>query len=245
MSARTPDRCEPTAHFACLEREQIKMHVTSGGGVMDDAYERQSAATADEMPKTGASAVTVWFTQHTVGRICGPVRSAGARARVAPRDVEALLMAASEIVTNAIRYGGGGGRLTARCLPDGILVEICDEGPGLPDDVPVGGAGEGGLHLARMLCSDLVIDSSPSGVKVRMFMRSRSASEPRSTDRSVSTARPARAVAGAAHQRAPRSTIITVLTTQRIPTCVRHRIRARRGLRFPEPDASPPASSSP
>lgn len=147
---------------------------------MDDICERRTTvAVADvprsEVPKIGPAAAVVSFNQHTVGRVCGPVRSAGTRAGVSPRDIDALLMAVSEIMTNAITHGGGGGRLTIQCPPDGLLVEIDDDGPGLPDNVIVGVSLDGGLRLARALCTDLAIDSSASGVKVRMFMRSRPA----------------------------------------------------------------------
>jgi serine/threonine-protein kinase RsbW len=144
------------------------MQDTSGGGVIVDAPVR------DAPPAT--STVTATFTRHSVGKVCTLVRSACVRANIAPRDVEDLLIAVSEIVTNAIRYAGGGGSVTLQRLSGGLLTEICDEGPGLPDHVLPGrraldfpADGRGGLWLARLLCRDFAVLSSPRGVTVRMF----------------------------------------------------------------------------
>jgi anti-sigma regulatory factor (Ser/Thr protein kinase) len=134
----------------------------------------------DRSPGTGQVAVTATFTRDSLGKVCTLVRTVGVRAGIAPRDIEDLLIAVSEVVTNAIRYGGGTGSITVRRLTGGLVAEIRDCGPGLPDtltagrlvpDIPVGG----GLSRARLLCEKLDVLSSPLGVTVRMFTPCRAA----------------------------------------------------------------------
>lgn len=72
---------------------------------------------ASARPDRGA--ITATFTRNGLGKVCTLVRSAGARASLAPRDIEDLHIAVSEIATNAIRYAGGAGSITLRRLSDG------------------------------------------------------------------------------------------------------------------------------
>jgi len=134
----------------------------------------------EEFLSRDAAAVTAAFTRDNLGRICTLVRAAGVRAGIAPRDIEDLLIAVSEVATKAIRYAGGVGSIAVRCLGVGLITEIRDFGPGLPahtiaaipsPGVPVGG----GLWRARLLCKELEILSSPLGVTVRMFTPCRGA----------------------------------------------------------------------
>jgi anti-sigma regulatory factor (Ser/Thr protein kinase) len=123
--------------------------------------------------------VSLIFTQFTVGQVGTLVRSGCIAAGVTPRDSEDLLIAVSEIVTNAIRYAGGGS-ITVRRVAGGLLTVVCDSGPGLPDSLMIGRlASEAtewpGLWLARLMCNEFDIASSPSGVTVRMFTPCRAA----------------------------------------------------------------------
>ena len=128
----------------------------------------------ERAPRPEQAAVTATFTRDSLGRVCTLVRAAGVRAGIAPRDIEDLLIAVSEVVTNAIRHAGGAGSITVRRLSAGLMVEVHDDGPGLPDsmitatpspEIPVGG----GLWRARLLCNELSVLTSPLGVTVAMF----------------------------------------------------------------------------
>ncbi|MFC0534193.1 ATP-binding protein [Phytohabitans kaempferiae] len=89
-----------------------------------------------------------------------------------PEQVERLLIVGGELATNAIRHGGGWGRLLL--WRDGPLLrcQVVDHGPGLPD--PTAGTrrpeptalGGRGLWIARRLCPDLVVDTGPKGTTV-------------------------------------------------------------------------------
>jgi anti-sigma regulatory factor (Ser/Thr protein kinase) len=89
-----------------------------------------------------------------------------------PDQVERLLIVGGELATNAIRHGGGTGRL--RLWRDGGMLrcQISDHGPGMTD--PTAGThppaptamGGRGLWITRQLCQDLTIDTGPQGTTI-------------------------------------------------------------------------------
>jgi len=119
--------------------------------------------------------VTESFTQDDLARVRRLVYHAACAAGLGSAIVDNLVVAVNEVAINAVRYAGGHGFLRVERAPEGLLVEIRDEGPGLPADLsderPAPDAlGGRGLWMARRLCGQLDIDSSPRGVTVRMFM---------------------------------------------------------------------------
>ena len=126
------------------------------------------------------SAVNEEFTRDDLAKVRELVHTAATEARLHER-ADDLVLAVNEVVSNAIRYAGGRGHLTVEHVPDGLLVEVCDHGPGLPpaitSDPPSPDATGGrGMWLIRKLCPDLEIISGPSGVTVRLFMTTPDAS---------------------------------------------------------------------
>lgn len=86
-----------------------------------------------------------------------------------PRLVEHLLIVASELATNAVRHGGGAGRLRMWRDRDLLHLEISDDGPGFadptagtqpPDQMSIGGRG---MWICRRLVGDLRIDTGTKG----------------------------------------------------------------------------------
>lgn len=86
--------------------------------------------------------------------------------------VDDLLLVVNELCGNAIRHGGGQGRV--RLWTDGyrLMCRVTDSGPGIPDAEAQGlvrpalhTAGGRGLWIARRL-ADLRIDTGPSGTTV-------------------------------------------------------------------------------
>jgi anti-sigma regulatory factor (Ser/Thr protein kinase) len=115
------------------------------------------------------------FTIGDLQRVRRLVAGAGRRAGVDPLATEDLVFAVNEIVINAVVYAGGHGSITVAQSPDGVRVEVRDEGPGLPADVvgdrPAPSSPSGrGLWLARGLTRRFTLSSSARGVTVRMFM---------------------------------------------------------------------------
>jgi anti-sigma regulatory factor (Ser/Thr protein kinase) len=85
-----------------------------------------------------------------------------------------FVVAVNELTTNAVRHGGGTGRLELRRTGGVLRCRVTDHGPGLPSgrrsDVPpaqraVNGRG---LWLVRQIAVSLDIDSHPSGTSVTL-----------------------------------------------------------------------------
>jgi anti-sigma regulatory factor (Ser/Thr protein kinase) len=83
-----------------------------------------------------------------------------------------VVLIAHELSSNAVRHGGGSGRL--RLWRDGycLMCRVSDTGPGLPDAATIGvelpapqTAGGRGLWLARRLAT-VHIDTGPDGTVV-------------------------------------------------------------------------------
>jgi len=121
----------------------------------------------------------------------------------ADRELWEISIVVSELVTNAIKFAGGG-RLRARLLPrptPGIEIEVADDGPGIADveQALVDGYSEGrmladgettfgrrglgtGLGAVRRLSDELSIESAPGrGTRVvaRKWLRAGRRTGPR------------------------------------------------------------------
>jgi anti-sigma regulatory factor (Ser/Thr protein kinase) len=85
-----------------------------------------------------------------------------------------LGVAANEITTNAIQYGGGHARVVITAGIAQISVEIHDHGPGIvvvKPERPEPTAPHGrGLWLADQLCDGMQVSSTSRGTSVRLFM---------------------------------------------------------------------------
>jgi anti-sigma regulatory factor (Ser/Thr protein kinase) len=83
--------------------------------------------------------------------------------------LEAVVVVAGELATNAIRHGGGRGRILLWHRDDAIYCQVSDEGPGILD--PIAGtqpprpeqAHGRGLWICRKLARDLVIERGAKG----------------------------------------------------------------------------------
>jgi anti-sigma regulatory factor (Ser/Thr protein kinase) len=106
-------------------------------------------------------------TRHTVAqyaRICG----------LSQEQVEVLELAASELATNSVRYGGGSGTVAMWVQDDAAVVEFSDAGH-VAD--PLTGRrtptfdqeGGRGLFLVHQLCDLVQLRSSPAGTTVRVL----------------------------------------------------------------------------
>jgi anti-sigma regulatory factor (Ser/Thr protein kinase) len=81
-----------------------------------------------------------------------------------------FVLAVDEIVTNAVRHGGGGGVLEVWVTEDRIWFRVSDEGPGLavvparpPGPSQLGGRG---LWIAGQITDELSVASDDSGTVV-------------------------------------------------------------------------------
>jgi anti-sigma regulatory factor (Ser/Thr protein kinase) len=88
-----------------------------------------------------------------------------------------LVLIASELVTNAIAYGGGRGRIRVWHERAQVHCEVSDTGPGIPDTTDLGfvqpaAASQGGrgLWVARTLSDNLAIVTGESGTTITVSM---------------------------------------------------------------------------
>jgi anti-sigma regulatory factor (Ser/Thr protein kinase) len=95
------------------------------------------------------------------------------RAGLAGSAADGFVIAVNEMVANAVRHAGGGGRLRLWRGSD-LVCQIEDHGPGFPAheylervEAPVASpAGGMGLWLAQQTADRLAIDSGPTGTTV-------------------------------------------------------------------------------
>jgi anti-sigma regulatory factor (Ser/Thr protein kinase) len=111
------------------------------------------------------------------------VEAIGHQCGLTPEQVGDWVTAVNELMTNAVRHGGGAGEV--RVWEDGRLIcEIRDNGPGFsaadylrrrnrPAPSVAGGMG---LWIVQQMADDLQIDSSPAGTVVRISTTMHSAS---------------------------------------------------------------------
>jgi anti-sigma regulatory factor (Ser/Thr protein kinase) len=89
-------------------------------------------------------------------------------------QVEVLELAASELATNSIRYGGGTGTVAMWLEPDAVVVQFTDAGH-LADPLtgrispPLESVGGRGLYLVHQLCDLVQVRSSAHGTTVRVL----------------------------------------------------------------------------
>jgi len=126
-------------------------------------------------------------------RVCAPLTSSlfgskqlGLTQHFAPgclvsrEKVVSLALIVNELVTNASKYAhpaGVPGRVSVACRRDAngnLVLEVADDGVGLPEGFDPQTDGNVGLRLVRILCSqmdaELVFDSSSLGLRVEMVI---------------------------------------------------------------------------
>jgi len=127
--------------------------------------QREVAAVDEPFDKDGLYALRATLAAHA-GRLGAP-----------PAMIERLLIVAGELATNAVRHGGGSGRLRLWRTGDELRCEVSDHGPGIADpDVghqlpgPTATSGRG-MWICRRLCDDLIVDGDHHGAAVTAVLR--------------------------------------------------------------------------
>jgi len=90
-----------------------------------------------------------------------------------PDRVAHLVIVAGELVSNAVRHGGGRGRLRLSRVDGAVRCEVSDEGPGIPEPERAGtrtpsvlAVGGRGLFIVRRLAASLTIRNTGRGTTV-------------------------------------------------------------------------------
>jgi anti-sigma regulatory factor (Ser/Thr protein kinase) len=135
------------------EREQ--------SGLGDLAATTPSGDAATRLLAESFTADSVTALRHAVLAAIGSAGLSGPRA-------DDFALAVHELMTNAVRHGGGSGRLELRLLADVVTCEVIDQGggaDGLPVRlVPADQPGGRGLWLAHQLAGSLMLVRRPDGV---------------------------------------------------------------------------------
>jgi anti-sigma regulatory factor (Ser/Thr protein kinase) len=102
------------------------------------------------------------------------IERCAAEAGLGERDRYLFVVAVNEVTTNAIRHGGGRGRVQLWRDDRGLHCRVVDQGPGIPPGrygltrpapETLGGRG---LWLARQGCQALTVDSGAHGSSVTL-----------------------------------------------------------------------------
>ena len=122
----------------------------------------------------GIELLAVDFDLRTLVQVRHDVERTCAHVGLVDKALYWFVVAVNEITTNAVRHGGGQGRLRLWRAEHRLHCEVADKGPGIPSDqhgrvrpspYTLGGRG---LWLARQGCESLTLDSGPHGSTVTL-----------------------------------------------------------------------------
>ncbi|MET7469724.1 ATP-binding protein [Micromonospora sp. NPDC005686] len=115
------------------------------------------------------------FDQAQVTGLRHAVSSHAHGAGLSGQRLDDFVLAVNELITNAVRHGGGQGWLRLWQRGDDLVCEVADHGPGISErrlrdrDRPAPDtAGGWGLWLARELSDSMEVDSGDAGTVVRI-----------------------------------------------------------------------------
>jgi serine/threonine-protein kinase RsbW len=141
-----------------------------GSKAHDDGVRR----TADKQPLVAPFAARhISDLRHQVAGYCARVGLAG-------QPLDDFVLAVYELLTNAVRHGGGTGSLRLWRDGDALVCEVHDTGQGLPilgaDGAPrpnVSTPGGLGIWIVGQLTESMRVDNGASGTTVRILTRLR------------------------------------------------------------------------
>jgi len=132
------------------------------------------ALAGSDLAPPPAQTPAVTFTRDDIADVRRRVGAHASSAGLASHRATDLALAVTEVATNSVRYGGGGGTLRMWRLADALVVEIADAGhitdplvgrrtPALTTER------DRGLWLANQLCDLVQLRSGPSGTTARVL----------------------------------------------------------------------------
>jgi anti-sigma regulatory factor (Ser/Thr protein kinase) len=159
---------------AALQTHPIRTTVADRLPSEDYARHGHVETFAAQLPKPTDAVLRGTYGPRDVPATRRTVAQYARRVGLSDEQVEVLELAASELATNSIRYGGGTGTLAMWLEPDAVVIEFSDAGH-LADPLtgrltpPLDAPGGRGLYLVNQLCDLVQVRSSPQGTTVRVL----------------------------------------------------------------------------
>jgi anti-sigma regulatory factor (Ser/Thr protein kinase) len=145
---------------------------------MADAVTADDIGRGDVPTVAQAAGLDAVFAADDLSMLRAAVTSHAARFGVPEPGLGRLLVVATELATNAIRHGGGCGRLRLWRQGDAIYCEVSDDGPGIADtggagtrQVPLSDEGGRGLLVVRQFADEVRITPRDPGTAVTVTLR--------------------------------------------------------------------------
>jgi anti-sigma regulatory factor (Ser/Thr protein kinase) len=114
------------------------------------------------------------FDREALVSLRSAVAAHGADLGLPAERLDLLVVVAHELASNAVRHGGGRGRLRLWRLGDVVYCRVSDAGPGIVEQDPRGwhtpppASAEGGrgLYFVQVLADSVVVDSEAAGTTI-------------------------------------------------------------------------------
>jgi anti-sigma regulatory factor (Ser/Thr protein kinase) len=123
---------------------------------------------AQQLPRAGE--VDLRFDVNSLHELRSTLAAHASLRSIPDEQVGYLQVVATELATNAIRHGGGTGRLRMWDHDGTLYCQVSDHGPGIADlsvgttpPDPRSTDGHRGLWICRNLAADLTITANPDG----------------------------------------------------------------------------------
>jgi anti-sigma regulatory factor (Ser/Thr protein kinase) len=126
-------------------------------------------------PGAGPDLLVAAFTREDLDEVRHRVQAVSGRHGLRADALSDWVTAVNELMTNAVRHGGGAGRLRLR-FDDRLTCEVCDSGAGFAVSGHLGdrprpalsASGGMGLWIVAQMAEVLSVDSGPGGTAVRI-----------------------------------------------------------------------------
>jgi anti-sigma regulatory factor (Ser/Thr protein kinase) len=169
-------RLDPDVIAGAMRSHPVVRSAVGQRASADYAPPARELAPEDDLPRPSAPAGRQVFARATMAALRRTVSRAAAEAGLGDQRCADAVLAVSEIATNSVRYGGGGGELAWWREPQGLVVEVRDRGRirdplvGRARPTPSQSTGRG-MWLAYELADLVQVRTLVEGTVVRLHFR--------------------------------------------------------------------------